>query len=180
MLRGLARPVRKRATTAGFRDRVAGLPDAERDRLVLDLVRTHVAGVLGHAAPSAVEPGRPFMELGFDSLTAVELRNRLGAATGLRLPATVMFDYPSPLGLAGHLSAQLTGDGSGGTPALADLDRLELHLAAMSAGEIAQAGITAHLQALLARLAPTAETTEERLIGDTDDDLFDFIDKEFS
>ncbi|WP_245674512.1 type I polyketide synthase [Herbidospora cretacea] len=180
ILRGLARPVRKRATTAGFRDRVAGLPDAERDRLVLDLVRTHVAGVLGHAAAAAVEPGRPFMELGFDSLTAVELRNRLGAATGLRLPATVMFDYPSPLGLAGHLSAQLTGDGSGGTPALADLDRLELHLAAMSAGEIAQAGITAHLQALLARLAPPEEPAEERLIGDTDDDLFDFIDKEFS
>ncbi|WP_459799656.1 type I polyketide synthase [Herbidospora sp. RD11066] len=180
ILRGLARPVRKRAETSGFRDRIAGLPEGERDRLVLELVRTHVAGVLGHAGPSAVEPGRPFMEQGFDSLTAVELRNRLGAATGLRLPATVMFDYPSPLGLAGHLSARLTDDGPGGTPALADLDRLELHLAAMSADEIDRAGIAGHLQALLARLAPAEVETSEQLIGDTDDDLFDFIDKEFS
>ncbi|WP_257142373.1 acyl carrier protein, partial [Streptomyces sp. sk226] len=91
-----------------------GLTDTERDKLLLDLVRGQAADVLGYPSVDAIEPERAFRELGFDSLTAVEVRNRLGAAVGLKLPATVVFDYPTPLALARHLRARVDGDRDGG------------------------------------------------------------------
>ncbi|WP_269218783.1 type I polyketide synthase [Streptomyces clavuligerus] len=105
------------ADTAGgapapLRDRLRDLTGPERDLLLTDLVRTRAAAVLGHDTPDTVTPDRAFRDLGFDSLTAVELRNRLNEATGLRLPVTVVFDHTSPTALARHLRTRLLGDES--------------------------------------------------------------------
>ncbi|MFD6133707.1 type I polyketide synthase, partial [Streptomyces diastaticus] len=128
LLRNLVRGTRRSAaTTAGgagtaadLARRLLALPAEERVRHVVELVRTEAAAVLGHASARSVEPGREFRELGFDSLTAVELRNRLTTVTGLRLTATLVFDYPTPHGLAEHLVAELLDEhGETGTPLVA-------------------------------------------------------------
>ncbi|MFF4591396.1 type I polyketide synthase, partial [Streptomyces sp. NPDC001388] len=100
-----------------LRDRLAGLPAAERDRALLESVLAGVAAVLGHADTSAVEATRSFRDLGFDSLTAVELRNRLAAETGLKLPSTLVFDHPTPTALVRLLRQELFADGDPGADA---------------------------------------------------------------
>ncbi|MEY9969623.1 3-oxoacyl-(acyl-carrier-protein) synthase/acyl carrier protein, partial [Streptacidiphilus sp. MAP12-16] len=100
--------------TAGgaLAERLSGVSPAERERILLDLVTSHVAAALGYPGPEAVEIGRAFKELGFDSLTAVELRNRLGAAAGLKLPATLIYDYPNSAALVRHLDESISGAGA--------------------------------------------------------------------
>ncbi|HEY0700738.1 MAG TPA: beta-ketoacyl synthase N-terminal-like domain-containing protein, partial [Micromonospora sp.] len=95
--------------TGGLAARLAPLDRSEREKLLQDLVRRHAASVLGHPDHDGISAGRAFKELGFDSLSALELRNRLNSATGLRLPATVVFDHPDPARLAVHLDGLLGG-----------------------------------------------------------------------
>jgi acyl carrier protein len=196
LLGGLVRtPVRRVAQTAeaaadggnALRERLAGLSPAARDEALLELACTHVAAVLGYAGPEAVETDRSFRELGFDSLTAVELRNLLASATGLRLPATLVFDYPTPAALVELLREEIWQDGAAAVPPLlAELDRLEKALVAATPDKAGRGRITDRLQVLLAAWnevdAPVEEAGDDvpvALESATDDDLFDFIGKEF-
>ncbi|MGW0845916.1 thioester reductase domain-containing protein [Streptomyces sp. NPDC002787] len=139
-----------------------GKEEAEQFRIVLDVVRAEVAAVLGHFDPSGIRPDQAFPELGFDSLTSVELRNRLGAAAGTRLPAGLVFDHPSPAALAAYLHAAIVGGERGraepGVDFAAEI-RLaddirpadEVHLVAEDPGDALLTGVTGFLGAFVLR-----------------------------
>nr|AXL06383.1 beta-ketoacyl synthase [uncultured bacterium] len=147
LFRGLVRPGRTQARTAstvdrGLAARLAGLPAAEREAVLVDLVRGQVAVVLGYDGPEAVRPDTAFKDTGFDSLTSVELRNRLREASGLKLPATLVFDYPNPLAVARFLGARLVPE-SNGNGHNGDGDRLRHALASVATEEpsLAELGV---------------------------------------
>jgi nucleoside-diphosphate-sugar epimerase/acyl carrier protein len=177
MLRGLVgSPARRRSGGAdeswsGVRD----LPADERNRALLALVRKAAAAVLGHDRPDAIDPEKGFLDLGFDSLTAVEFRNRLDRAAGTRLPATLIFDYPSPADLVVRLSTDLAGVPSTSTvdARLADLE--SALTAAPPAGQ-ERTRIATRLRNLLATWTEDREPDE--LAEATADDLFDILDDE--
>ncbi|MGN5635487.1 SDR family NAD(P)-dependent oxidoreductase [Streptomyces sp. AC154] len=169
-------------TVAALTDRLASLGTDERRAALLDIVVAQIAQVLGHADSRGVNAERGFQELGFDSLTAVELRNRLGAATGLRLSATLAFDYPSAAALAAELADRIAPAPTGGPATLsADLDRLEA-LLARDGGAPEHAGIGGRIAALLrtwqAAQAAAAPDDGEDLDAATDDELFAALDGE--
>ncbi len=189
LLRGIVRvPARRPAAgTVSLAARLAGLSGAEAEAAAMEVIRTHIAAVLGHQSPDAIDPDRNFQDLGFDSLTAVELRNNLNAATGLRLPATLLFDYPTAAALAGHLVTRIApGAGAAGPddPArvLGELDRLETALLAIPPGDASRTGITARLRALMAMFTgagePDTTAVAERIQEASAEEIFDFIDRE--
>ncbi|MBX4179777.1 SDR family NAD(P)-dependent oxidoreductase, partial [Streptomyces geysiriensis] len=165
---------------------LAGLDAADRVRRVTDLIREQAARVLGHASPKAVDVTREFRELGLDSLTALELRNHLSTATGLRLPATLVFDYPTPTALAEHFVSELTGDDTPQGPSLlAELDRLDALLAAAAddPDEITRAGLALRLGRMLDKVRGTAPDPTGPDVADdfesaSADEVLAFIDNE--
>jgi KR domain/Phosphopantetheine attachment site len=189
LLRGLV-PARARRSASTrdaesgaslLKQRLAGAPEAEQDSVVLDLVTRAAAAVLGFASPAMVEAEREFHELGFDSLTAIELRNGLNAITGLRLSATLVFDYPTPAILAGHIRQEITRDGA--TPdalALAEIGKLEQLVQNLPSDDGARADLTIRVRALLA----TLEGGQDQAAGYDDIDaataenIFDLLDQE--
>ncbi|BCB74395.1 hypothetical protein Pflav_008050 [Phytohabitans flavus] len=110
LLRGLARARTAAEGDAALVDSLADLDATDRSRVLLDLVRDEVATVLGLDSGNAVDEDRTLKDFGFESVTAVELRNRLAGRTGLRLPATIAFDHPTATALAKYLKGRLFGD----------------------------------------------------------------------
>nr|WP_304610819.1 SDR family NAD(P)-dependent oxidoreductase [Salinispora sp. H7-4] len=192
LLRGLV-PAPTRRTAAGaagpaagersLADRLAGLTPDDADRMVTELVCARAAEVLGHDRPQAIDPDKGFLELGFDSLAALEFRNSIGAASGLRLPATLIYDYPSPAAVARFVRSELTGV-LGGTPSLeAELARLEALMDDTVPDEGERGRITVRLQALMSRWNATygaagAEPAAGDLTSATADELFEILDDE--
>ncbi|MFJ7153290.1 SDR family NAD(P)-dependent oxidoreductase [Streptomyces sp. NPDC100445] len=171
------------ATAGSLRRRLTGLGEDAQREILLDLVRAETAVVLGHQDVHAIHPDRAFQELGFDSLTAVELRNRLSAATGLRLPATLLFDHPAPAVLVRHLRDALAPDGGPAVHrAVADVEKLKAALASVPEDPAVRAQVTAALHVLLAKWSPDAaqDETDDDLESVTDDEVFDIIDNEFN
>ncbi|GAA3287276.1 hypothetical protein GCM10020218_050560 [Dactylosporangium vinaceum] len=167
----------------GLRARLAGLSPADQEALLLGVVREQAAAVLGHAEAGTVGADRAFRDLGFDSLTAVEFRNGLAARTGLAVPATAVFDYPTPADLAAHLLEAVGGGvrADAGVPVLAELDKLEAAISGISPEDDLHAAVRGRLHVMLSKLdklRTDVSATATSMQFDTDDDLFTFIHEE--
>ncbi|MGK5445797.1 type I polyketide synthase [Micromonospora sp. URMC 105] len=183
LLRGLVQIPRRAADpatdSASLVRRLAAAAPQDRDRILVDLVRSSVAAVLGHADIGDVEVDRAFQELGFDSLTAVELRNQLNAATGLRLPTTLVFDYPTPVALAALLREQLPVDEPTEVPVLSDLDRLETMIRSATWDAATRNEIDSRLRRLLDvhHEQVRGATVDADLDSASDEELFALVDE---
>ncbi|MFF8104514.1 SDR family NAD(P)-dependent oxidoreductase, partial [Streptomyces sp. NPDC016640] len=204
LLRALvpSRPHRHRTTTAtSVRDgsgpgpsaSLAALPPEERATALLDMVSEQVAGVLGHASATEIDPERPFHEIGFDSLATLELRNRLGRLVDLRLPTTLAFDRPTPRKVAEWINAELPAAApapgtSAADPVLTGIDQVARAVALMDAEDGRRADVRQRLVGLLTALdrpasgadgtRVAATTVADRLDEATDDEIFAFLDEQ--
>ncbi|MEO3808934.1 SDR family NAD(P)-dependent oxidoreductase [Sphaerisporangium sp. B11E5] len=176
---------RRRATAAGdpadtTRAWARAANPEQQHTLILNHVRTHAATVLGHPTPDTINPTRPFKDQGFDSLTAIELRNHLNNTTGLRLPSTVVFDHPTPVALTRHLQSHLAPEEPRpGPPVLAALDELADGLGDGDARE----RLALHLEDVLRRLRgqgadPGDGGVDAEIESATDDEIFALIEDE--
>jgi acyl transferase domain-containing protein len=171
----------------GLLERLDKAPDPRQ--MLVDLVRDAVAGALGYSDASAVEVSRAFRELGFDSLTAVGLRNTLKASTGIRLPVTVVFDHPTVTALADYLHAELrpasvTPVVSGPeVPGVAEIERLKQVVSTLDGDESARTALAKGLQEVLAQLGVEVAGAEDSVAthvqNASDEELFGFVDSEF-
>ncbi|WP_435603635.1 SDR family NAD(P)-dependent oxidoreductase [Streptomyces sp. bgisy130] len=192
VLRGVVRAPARRAAAAGpvvaevsLGDRLGAVPAAERSGMVLDLVRTHVAAVLGHAESAKMKADQQFTDLGFDSLTAVELRNRLHTATGLRLPATLIFDYPTSAALADHILGEVAANEPDPVATvLATIEKLEAGLSMLRTESGDRRDITKRLERALSQYrdgdaAEYGDDTDSDIRDASTDELLDVFDREF-
>ncbi|QNP74836.1 acyltransferase domain-containing protein [Streptomyces roseirectus] len=154
---------------------LAGLSDADARQALIELVQTRIAAVLGHTSTVEVDPARAFRELGLDSLLAVELRNRLNAATGLTLPVSVVFDQPNVVALAEYLHAELAPPPHRPADSVyAELDRLDALLAELDDAE--RPGVVDRLRTLASALAAPTAVDRADVQAATDEELFTLID----
>jgi acyl carrier protein len=164
---------------------LAPLTAKQRHQHLLKLVRGNAASVLAYPGLETVSADAAFKDLGFDSLTAVELRNRLSAAAGLRLPTTLIFDYPTPEAIARYIDSKLVPDDSMLLlPMFSEIGRLEEELAAIQQDSEIRAKLVGRIQDFLTKLNTVPDDRADRPARDirqtietaTDDEIFKFID----
>ncbi|MFJ5105309.1 SDR family NAD(P)-dependent oxidoreductase, partial [Streptomyces sp. NPDC088554] len=167
---------------------LTGRPAQEQETLLLDQVRAHASAVLGHRDGRRVDPARTFKELGFDSLMGVELRNRLSAAGGLRMPAGLLFNQPTPLAVARYLRTRIAPpDVPAAGSLIEEIGRLENLMTSAPAGLPDLDRVTERLRALLDRCeerspaaVPAGGDGVRAVLQDASvDEIFSFIDQEF-
>ncbi|MBV9383013.1 MAG: SDR family NAD(P)-dependent oxidoreductase, partial [Streptosporangiaceae bacterium] len=174
---------RRAESATALLERIARLSEAQRKRTILALIKTHCSAVLGHREKDLIVSERSFRELGFDSAGAVEFRNRLIRTTGLSLPATLAFDYPTPAVLADFIDQQLPRADRSGDETAPHLAQLREAVSALDPSDPRRADLSAQLRSILNLLnqdtAAGRDVEATQLDTATDKEMFDFIDKEF-
>ncbi|OKI20316.1 beta-ketoacyl synthase [Streptomyces sp. CB03911] len=166
-------------TAAGVKDRLLALSESDRAEALMGVVRRSTAAVFGHQDPAEVDVAQSFKDIGIDSLTAVELRNQVAAATGLRLPPTVLFDCPTPAALVARLQEEVAAELSGASSIHRELDHLESLLALLPGDGAERDEVHARLRTLTSAWArPVESGADTDLASATAEDIFDLLDAE--